>query len=97
MRKRLGSVSRHGNTPFSRANPRDLFGCRAPAREHFNTYPSPQSLSGALFRLMQETLRKRGHTGDVTALYAEGFDPVLTPNEKTAYLEGPDLPRRGWC
>jgi NAD(P)H dehydrogenase (quinone) len=55
-----------------------------------HAHPDPQSLSGSLFRLTQETLRERGHTVDVIDLYAEGFDPVLTREEKSAYLDCPD-------
>lgn len=55
-----------------------------------HAHPDPASFSAGLFRLVRETLQQQGHGVDTIDLYAEGFDPVLKPDEKAAYLEGPD-------
>jgi hypothetical protein len=71
------------------ANSHDLDGCRAPVRKHFSTetmaqielkkVADPQSLSGALFRLPQEALRKNG-------LWLAGTAPKSTRDDRTAKL-----------
>lgn len=55
-----------------------------------HAHPDPRSFSAALFRLAHETLRNGGHSVEAIDLYAEGFDPVLSAEEKAAYLDGPD-------
>jgi putative NADPH-quinone reductase len=52
-------------------------------------HPNPESFSAALHRLVVETLRARGHEVDDCDLYAEGFDPVLTREERVNYLDVP--------
>lgn len=49
-------------------------------------HPNPASLSGALYAATQESLKKRGHEMRCIDLYAEGFDPVLSLQERIDYL-----------
>ncbi|MCU0931488.1 MAG: NAD(P)H-dependent oxidoreductase [Serpentinimonas sp.] len=55
-----------------------------------HAHPNPESLSAALFATAQDTLRAAGHEVSTIDLYAEGFDPVLSREERAAYLECPD-------
>ncbi|MBX3608481.1 MAG: NAD(P)H-dependent oxidoreductase [Hydrogenophaga sp.] len=55
-----------------------------------HAHPNPESFSAALFRLAKDTLQAQGHVLDTIDLYAEGFDPVLSRDERAAYLEAPD-------
>lgn len=49
-------------------------------------HPNPASLSGALYAAAQESIKKRGHELRCIDLYAEGFDPVLSLQERIDYL-----------
>ncbi len=48
-------------------------------------HPVPESFGGALHGRVVETLRGRGWEVDDCDLYAEGFQPVLTPQERRGY------------
>ncbi len=52
-------------------------------------HPNPESFSAALHRKVVETLRRKGHEVDDCDLYAEGFDPVLSCEERVNYLDVP--------
>jgi len=55
-------------------------------------HPLADSFAAALHRAVVETLRRGGHEVDDCDLYAERFDPVLTPAERRAYnTPTPDL------
>ncbi len=56
-------------------------------------HPNPESYSSALHRKVVETLRRQGHEVDDCDLYAEGFDPVLSREERMSYLAVPDNQR----
>jgi putative NADPH-quinone reductase len=49
-------------------------------------HPDPQSFGAALRRTAAEALRSAGHELREIDLYAQGFDPVLSPAEKATYL-----------
>ncbi len=55
-----------------------------------HAHPNPESLSAALFATVQDTLRAAGHEVSTIDLYAESFNPVLSREERAAYLECPD-------
>jgi NAD(P)H dehydrogenase (quinone) len=52
-------------------------------------HPNPDSFVAALHEKAVATLRSTGHEVDDCDLYAEGFDPVLTREERLAYLDVP--------
>ncbi len=54
-------------------------------------HPDPQSYNAALFRAACQALRDAGHEVRAIDLYAEGFDPVLSREERQAYLPNPGL------
>ena len=54
-------------------------------------HPNPDSLSGALYRSTVQTLQEGGHTLRCFDLYADGFEPVLSREERDAYLTNPGL------
>lgn len=54
-------------------------------------HPDPESYGAALRRAAVQALREAGHELREIDLYAEGFDPVLTRDEKRSYL--PDTER----
>jgi NAD(P)H dehydrogenase (quinone) len=55
-------------------------------------HPLADSFADALHRTIVEALRRGGHEVDDCDLYVEGFDPVLTPDERRAYnTPTPDL------
>ena len=54
-------------------------------------HPNPQSFSAALNAKTVETLKARGHELRCFDLYAENFQPVLTLEEREAYLPNPSL------
>lgn len=56
-----------------------------------HAHPNPESFSAALFSLSTDTLRRQGHQVQTIDLYAENFDPVMSLEERQAYLECP-----GW-
>ncbi len=61
-------------------------------------HPLPKSFHASLHRLVVETLREHGHEVDDCDLYAEGFDPVLSAEERSGYHEVPQnrLPVAGY-
>lgn len=55
-------------------------------------HPDPDSLNGAIHREILTALSAAGHEVDDIDLYADGFDPVLSAEERRDYFE-PDLNR----
>jgi putative NADPH-quinone reductase len=53
-------------------------------------HPNPESFVGALHRAAVAALTRAGHEVDDCDLYAEGFDPVLSREERLSYLDVPD-------
>ncbi|MDB5483206.1 MAG: dehydrogenase [Caulobacteraceae bacterium] len=51
-------------------------------------HPSSASFAGAVRDRVVRALIARGHEVDELDLYAAGFDPVLTPGEWTAHVQG---------
>ena len=54
-------------------------------------HPNPESLSGALYAAAVQAVRARGYAMRCIDLYAENFQPVLTREERAAYLSNPAL------
>ncbi len=54
-------------------------------------HPDPESFAAAIRRIAAETLRAAGHELHEIDLYAEGFNPVFSVDEKRSYLS--DTPR----
>lgn len=54
-------------------------------------HPDPASFNAALYRTACDALRAGGHELRAIDLYAEGFDPVLSREERQAYLPNPGL------
>ncbi len=52
-------------------------------------HPNPESYNAALFAAVREGLVEAGHEVDVCDLYAEGFQPVLTREERVGYHDIP--------
>jgi NAD(P)H dehydrogenase (quinone) len=52
-------------------------------------HPVETSFAAALHAKTVETLRKRGHEVDDCDLYAEGFNPVMSREERIAYHDVP--------
>ena len=50
-------------------------------------HPLADSLNGALFACVKETLAEAGHEVDALDLYAEKFDPVLSADERRDYFD----------
>ncbi|MFN3830853.1 MAG: NAD(P)H-dependent oxidoreductase [Allorhizobium sp.] len=50
-------------------------------------HPLPESFAASAAKTVVETLEAKGHAVDLLDLYAEGFDPRLTANERAAYME----------
>ncbi|WP_207456668.1 NAD(P)H-dependent oxidoreductase [Azospirillum sp. SYSU D00513] len=50
-------------------------------------HPLPDSFAAAVQRRAAERLRDAGHEVIETDLYAEGFQPALTPAERASYFE----------
>jgi len=48
-------------------------------------HPDPQSYAASLHRCVKETLEEKGHEVDDCDLYAEGFAPVLSLEERRKY------------
>lgn len=55
-----------------------------------HSHPVEESFGGALHRLTRESLQAAGHEVDDCNLYAEGFDPVLSRNDRMIYHDYPD-------
>jgi putative NADPH-quinone reductase len=49
-------------------------------------HPDPESYGAALYRTAVEALREAGHDLRCIDLYAEGFNPVFSREEKRSYL-----------
>jgi putative NADPH-quinone reductase len=54
-----------------------------------HAHPVEESFNGGLHRLIRERLEAAGHTVDDCNLYAEGFDPRLTREERLGYHDIP--------
>ena len=52
-------------------------------------HPDPESFNTALFRAACDALRSAGNEVEALDLYAEQFDPVLTLEERRAYVANP--------
>ena len=52
-------------------------------------HPLPESFHGAIRAEALAALDTAGHTVDLLDLYAEGFDPVLSPQARRHYHEAP--------
>jgi putative NADPH-quinone reductase len=52
-------------------------------------HPDPESYGHALLETAQRALTRAGHTIETIDLYAEGFEPVLSREEKKTYLSDP--------
>jgi NAD(P)H dehydrogenase (quinone) len=52
-------------------------------------HPDPESYNAALRRAVVKTLSEAGHEVDDCDLYAEGFDPILSLEERRAYHSVP--------
>ena len=50
-------------------------------------HPLADSLTGALFDCVTESLAQAGHEVDALDLYAENFDPVLSADERRNYFD----------
>ncbi|MDB5411328.1 MAG: dehydrogenase [Rhodospirillales bacterium] len=50
-----------------------------------HAHPLTESYNHALFRAIVETLERRGHAVVATDLYREGFDPLMTVDERRGY------------
>jgi putative NADPH-quinone reductase len=50
-------------------------------------HPVPTSFNSAVFGVVKESLRSAGHDVRVVDLYAENFQPVLSREDREAYLE----------
>jgi NAD(P)H dehydrogenase (quinone) len=48
-------------------------------------HPNPQSFTAAVKDSAVETLQRAGHQVDVLDLYAEGFEPVMSREERAGY------------
>ncbi|MCJ0761664.1 NAD(P)H-dependent oxidoreductase [Variovorax terrae] len=54
-------------------------------------HPNPESFNTALYRTAVQALQRAHHELRLLDLYAEGFDPVMTREERVAYLSNPGL------
>lgn len=52
-------------------------------------HPNPESFNAALYRAACEALSAAGHALRTIDLYAEGFDPVLSREERAVYDSAP--------
>lgn len=50
-------------------------------------HPDAESFNGALFTCVKESLAEAGHEVDALDLYADGFDPVLSAEERASYFD----------
>ena len=55
-----------------------------------HAHPDKSSYGGALHRETIAGLEMAGHTVDNCSLYAEGFDPVMSYQDRIAYYQIPD-------
>jgi NAD(P)H dehydrogenase (quinone) len=63
--------------------------CRAMHVQVTYCHPLPNSYTYALFRTIAAALEERGHRVTATDLYREGFDPVMTHEERRGYYKRP--------
>lgn len=54
-------------------------------------HPNPQSFNTALFHTTCQALSEAGHEMRRTDLYAENFQPIMSCEERVAYLDNPGL------
>jgi NAD(P)H dehydrogenase (quinone) len=55
-----------------------------------HAHPVAESFNTALFKAAVAAAQEKGHYVRVTDLYSEGFDPVMSPDERRGYTgEGP--------
>jgi len=58
-----------------------------------HSHPVPESFNTALYKAAVETARAKGHEVRLIDLYAEGFNPVMSTEERRAYHDdGPPPP-----
>lgn len=57
-----------------------------------HAHPVAESFSTALFNVSVETARARGHDVRITDLYGEGFNPVMSADERRGYTEDGTTP-----
>ncbi|MGE3301995.1 MAG: NAD(P)H-dependent oxidoreductase [Hyphomonadaceae bacterium] len=57
-------------------------------------YPLQDGLSAHIHRTVVDSLQQAGHTVDDLDLYAEGFDPVLSAEDREIYHDTPENRRR---
>jgi putative NADPH-quinone reductase len=58
-----------------------------------HAHPVPESFNGALCKVAVDTARAQGHEVQLIDLYAEGFNPVMSAEERRAYQDdGPPPP-----
>lgn len=50
-----------------------------------HAHPCPESFSAALRRTVIDALKEAGHTVTLVDLYADGFNPVMSPEERRGY------------
>lgn len=55
-----------------------------------HAHPNPKSFSAALYHMTRDTLVAQGHSVETIDLYAENFNPVMSLEERKAYLDTPD-------
>jgi len=52
-----------------------------------HAHPMESSFNASLFRMTVARLKEKGHTVDAIDLYKEGFDPVMSHDERAAYQD----------
>jgi putative NADPH-quinone reductase len=58
-----------------------------------HAHPVPESFNGALCKVAVDSARAQGHEVQLIDLYAEGFNPVMSAEERRAYQDdGPPPP-----
>jgi len=58
-----------------------------------HAHPVPESFNGALCKVAVDSARAQGHEVRLIDLYAEGFNPVMSAEERRAYQDdGPPPP-----
>jgi putative NADPH-quinone reductase len=57
-----------------------------------HAHPVPESFNAALCRAAVETARQKGHDVRLIDLHADGFNPVMTAEERRGYTEDVPIP-----
>lgn len=57
-----------------------------------HAHPVPESLNTALCHAAVEAAQAKGHEVRLIDLHAEGFNPVMSPDERRGYAEGGPIP-----